>query len=401
MTAEQIYKAYVGGLDMPTLARATGYGYAAIDRIINSVKHDNETAYRVKAATSSLRGYGSIPLASSVRRSGVSSNAMVAADTQLQVQQSPQMFQIPARIAIGLAQSIAGKPDRSDVTLEDLIGALFQLDLIKSIAWLPKEGDYSTSALYSGAVYLALKKPAQVLLPLVKDNKIDPVDAAAALKSPEAQQVARIYESWDYATPVALFKAGLSSDQRRRVRLYGTNIAESVKAQEKSDLATERGYTDLAYRYKNKAQQKEDTAFRVKTQTITDAALYGVNVDQFNALFDLTGAVSALGAAAAYRPSFTSDEEENAKTAQAAAVIEEATGAESNGSSTTVEDIVSNTENMTDGFNLPSFIVGEKGLTIGAKVGLSIVGFGLVYLLFFAREAHNRVQPRPPQRGGG
>ena len=387
MTAEQIYKAYVGGLDIPTLARATGYGYAAIDQIINGVKHNHETALRVNRATSSLQGYGRASLDLAVLKSGVSAASQVqgvdrVAQATQQLQQQAQQFQIPAQMAVSLAQSVAGKADRSDVTLNDLIGALFQLDLIKSIAWLPKESEFPLKANYTQAVYYAIRKPAGVLLPLVKDNKIDPADAAAALKSPEAESVSRIHESWNYNTSIAFFKAALRGSTRTALRAYGRKIAESVEAQEKAELATARGYTDLSRQYRELDDQKRSTASRVRTEAITDAALQGVNVGQLNALFDLTAATSALGAAAAFRPSFTADEEENAKTAQMAAVIGEATGADSTGGSATTEDIVNNTESTTSGFTLPDFIVGEKGLTTGAKAGLVIATLGLAYFLF-------------------
>ena len=410
MTAEQIYKAYVGGLDIPTLARATGYGYAAIDHIIKNVKEDHENAVRVNKMTSVFHGYDSSNWSDNLVqavKTGMSTvkAAAESSDTPVVNQNSLQAFREGAVSALAASQNTvltsagaaaaaaaAGGLDRSNITYDDLITALFQLGLIKSITWLPQESAYRDRGEYLDAVYDAAKKPLEVLLPLVQSNKIDAAEAAAALKSSEAERVYSINKAWtdQYGTgalqSIAKFKNSLPLGTKYEVNIYGTKIARAVEKQEKSELASQKGYTRFASQLLSESQNALSDAMQRKTRAIGEAALQNVSVEKLNQLFDLTGATSALGAAAAYRPALTDNEEENAQTLQSAAVIDEATGADSIGSGassdTTPEDIAENTDTVIDEEDKPVLVSKQRGLSVGVKVGIAAASFGLLYLLF-------------------
>lgn len=319
MKPHQVYKAYLSGMDVTQLAHATGYSYAAIDQIIQQNKAGQQMHGLFQESTSSLRK-GSAPV---YGRTGLSARAAQVVSNRESLQaQSPITPATQAAIKEAV-QQIRSSEFRS-ATTDDLIDALFALDLVKDIPWLNKRQEGGISAAKQRQ---QLKAPVHILLPLVQEGKLTPADMASALKSPNAEIASESKARWSVSTPKSFdsFKNSLSSLDKRRVSRMMELVAEQARLFATADAIQSSNATE-ATRLKAEGSALGAQYASLRAELLASAAVKGINVDLLELFLQYKQAAVRLVSTAAYEPTFVGLPLVDTNTAAIAAVIADSTG---------------------------------------------------------------------------
>ena len=317
MKPHQVYKAYLSGMDVTQLAHATGYSYAAIDQIIQQNRVGQQMNGLFQESTSSLRK-GSAPV---YGRTGLSARAAQTARVRATLQAKSPIT--PAtQAAIKEAVQQVRSSEFKSATTDDLIDALFALDLVKDIPWL-----MATSSLPISVQRRQLKAPVHILLPLVQDGTLTPTDMASALKSPNAKLAYESQARWKTSTSKSFdsFKNSLSSLDKQRVGRMMELMAEQARLFAAADAVESSNATE-ATRLKAEGSALGGQYASLRAELLASAAVKGVNVDLLELFLQYKQAAVRLVSTAAYEPTFVGLPLIDTNTAAIAAVISDSTG---------------------------------------------------------------------------
>lgn len=319
MKSHQVYKAYLAGMDITQLAAATGYGYAAIDQIIQQESQAQQMHGLFQKNTSSFRSYGRGE--PTISRNALSASSAVRTQAQQQLQ-SGKVISDSTQAAIKQAvDQVKSQSEYGTATTDSLIDALFSLDLIKDIPWL----NVQASGGYAQTQRQRLKGPVQVLLPLVQRGVINPTDMAAALKDESAAIVSNILAVWPYsAYSIAQFKDSLSTLDQQRLQSMMTLRAKQKRLGVLADIVKPTNAT-YAESLNQQARGIIGQINNLEAQLLSAEAVRGTNIDHLKAFIQYKLAATTLATVAAYKPAYTEDQVDNTSTAAISDVIGKST----------------------------------------------------------------------------